>query len=223
MLNEIINSKSGMPNNAPRIICMDGTELSVQASSHHYCIPRTGGPYTHVEVGYLSDDHPPTWADYADGEYPTTVYGCVPVELVREYVEAHGGEATEATTSLLSVEMGKLSTKLLAAMYAHCQTDLVDVAKSILAYVREDEHIKSLFCAELEKLDHWYFFSLNRIYEDGSMDIHLDPFGIPTEEDEFRQLDSRMIDLPGPSNAIWQGYVKAASTNSAHDRIRASY
>lgn len=82
---------------APLIKCADGIELSVQASSTHYCIPRFDHTtYTHVEVGYPTAIPPASWAKYADGEYPdTAVYGYVPVELVREYVQAHGGEVTD--------------------------------------------------------------------------------------------------------------------------------
>ena len=78
---------------ADHIECVDGTTLSVQASKMHYCKPRTNrGPFTHVEVGAASVDPPKTWAEYADGDYPSYVYGYVPVELVREYIDSHGGE-----------------------------------------------------------------------------------------------------------------------------------
>jgi hypothetical protein len=96
-LDDII-SGNRIKHNAEHIRCIDGTELSVQASSTHYCAPRTDtGPYTHVEVGYPSATPPRAWAGYADGEYPDVdVYGYVPVDLVREYIEAHGGEAWRA-------------------------------------------------------------------------------------------------------------------------------
>ena len=77
----------------PRIICKDNTTLSIQASKMHYSTPREdNGPYTHVEVGYPSVIPPKTWAEYADGEYPSSnVYGYIPIELVNEYIELHGG------------------------------------------------------------------------------------------------------------------------------------
>ena len=87
---------------APHITCADGTTLSVQASSNHYCTPRTHrGPYSKVEVGYPSVAPPDSWADYFDGEWgrdaPTdSVYACVPIELVREFSLAHGGEQEES-------------------------------------------------------------------------------------------------------------------------------
>ena len=76
----------------PRFFCKDGTYLSVQASNTHYSMPRDNeGPYTHVEVGFPSIDPPESWAEYADGEYPNDVYGYVPLELVNEFIELHGG------------------------------------------------------------------------------------------------------------------------------------
>jgi hypothetical protein len=79
---------------APHILCKDETKLSVQASHTHYCTPRTNdGPYTTVEVGYPTATPPETWAEYADGDYPSDVYGYVPVEMVKEFIDQHGGEA----------------------------------------------------------------------------------------------------------------------------------
>jgi hypothetical protein len=70
------------------------TTLSVQASRTHYCTPRNNhGPYTHLEVGFPSVIPPDTWAKYADGDYPAAdVYGYVPVSLIKEFIDAHGGE-----------------------------------------------------------------------------------------------------------------------------------
>jgi hypothetical protein len=34
---------------------------------------------------------PDTWQNYADGEFPSDVYGYVPVELVEAFIESHGG------------------------------------------------------------------------------------------------------------------------------------
>ena len=71
----------------------------MQASRTCYCEPRNNwGPYVTVEVGYPSVDPPESWRDYIDGDWDTddrtgTVYGYVPVGMVREFVELHGGEA----------------------------------------------------------------------------------------------------------------------------------
>lgn len=84
----------------PRTVCADGTSLSVQASAFLYCIPRDDeGPYTHVEVGFIRDANdkalapPDAWRKYADGGFPSDVYGYVPIELVDEFINSHGGSA----------------------------------------------------------------------------------------------------------------------------------
>ena len=83
---------------APHITCGDGTTLSVQAGEYLYCSPRQNrGPYSKVEVGYPSVAPPETWAQYFDGDWSPeaacgSVYGYIPVELVREFILAHGGE-----------------------------------------------------------------------------------------------------------------------------------
>jgi hypothetical protein len=96
-----------------KIRCADGFRLSVIAGEGTYCTPRPDrygilgdapadypGPYTHVEVGYPSAKPEPwdRWKEYVeDPTAPTeTVYGYVPVELVRELVAAHGGEAARS-------------------------------------------------------------------------------------------------------------------------------
>ena len=100
-IDEIIANKKpkGKRNGlANRIICVDGTEISVQASSGHYCSPRDDyGPWYKVECGYPSVAPPDTWEEYAEEwDTPTnTVYGWIPVELVREFIEKHGGEKNE--------------------------------------------------------------------------------------------------------------------------------
>lgn len=79
--------------NAPRVECVDGFSMSVQVSKNHYCSPRSdNGPYESVEIGFPSDVEP-LILEYA--EQPTrpteTVYAYVPVELVNQVIEKHGG------------------------------------------------------------------------------------------------------------------------------------
>lgn len=93
------------------LTCADGFKLSVIAHPGAYCSPRPAllagmhgeapydypGPYTHVEVGYPSA-RPEPWSEWEvyceDPKKPTdTVYGYVPVELVRALVAAHEGAA----------------------------------------------------------------------------------------------------------------------------------
>lgn len=91
----LLRRRAENPNNmiVPRIRCTDGLVLSVQASWAHYSTPRNDtGPWTHVEVGFPSDTVPEL-IEYADdqSEHPHTVYSFVPVTLVNEIIEAHGG------------------------------------------------------------------------------------------------------------------------------------
>ena len=83
------------PNVVPRIVCADGATLSVQASRTHYCRPRDCyGPWHTVEVGYPSVAVP-EWAAHKDQDKNAdtdTVFAYVPVELVRAFITAHGGE-----------------------------------------------------------------------------------------------------------------------------------
>lgn len=83
---------------AKRHTCKDGTTLSIQASESHYCTPRDNfGPYTEVEVGYIKDKNgkdmvpPKSWSKYADGDFPSSVYGYVPIKVVQKFCDRHGG------------------------------------------------------------------------------------------------------------------------------------
>jgi len=92
----------------PRIICEDGTTISVQASALHYAHPRTNrGPYTAVEVGFPSVKPPLAWEQYAeDWENPTdTVYAYIPLELVSSYIASHGGINVDKTFKWFKFEL----------------------------------------------------------------------------------------------------------------------
>jgi hypothetical protein len=85
---------------AKRITCADGFSLSVQATHGAYCSPRRNvGPWLSVEVGFPSAE-PELIMEYAEEpERPTeTVYGYVPIGLVEELIEPHGGMAKEPAT-----------------------------------------------------------------------------------------------------------------------------
>lgn len=74
------------------IECADGTSLSVQASASHYCDPRDNdGPWDALEVGYPSAPPPASWDVHQDGA-GSSIYACVPVRLIQEFIAAHGGE-----------------------------------------------------------------------------------------------------------------------------------
>ncbi|MBZ6385104.1 hypothetical protein [Pantoea piersonii] len=79
-----------------RIKCADGYNVSIQASSGHYCTPRETMQdvqyYSSFELGYPSsaDD---AFLEYAENpDEPTdTVYGYVPREVIEEVIASHGG------------------------------------------------------------------------------------------------------------------------------------
>lgn len=89
------------------IVCVDGFKLSVIAGAGAYCSPRPSlhdgdvpvdfaGPFSQVEVGYPSE-RPEPWSEWeryceSPGSPTDTVYGYVPVKLVRALIESHGGE-----------------------------------------------------------------------------------------------------------------------------------
>lgn len=76
------------------IVCADGFKVSVQGGTEfHYCIPRYHcNEYESVELGFptMKDD---LIMEYAEDEsdLTQTVYGWVPIEIVEQLVEKHGG------------------------------------------------------------------------------------------------------------------------------------
>ena len=87
----------------PRVKCKDGFEISIQASDSHYCTPRVNGDviYEKVELGFpnMEDE---LIADYAEDpdNLTETVYGYVPIHIVNQLIEKHGGivESNEEET-----------------------------------------------------------------------------------------------------------------------------
>ena len=75
------------------VVCADGLSMSVQASHGAYCTPRDdAGPYESVEVGFPS--YPVLeLREYAEdpNDLENTVYGWVPLELVRKIIYVRGG------------------------------------------------------------------------------------------------------------------------------------
>ena len=74
------------PELVPVVECKDGFSMSVQNSHYHY-----SGPYT-VEIGFPSSVEPliESYAENKD-ELTGTVYGWVPIDVVDEVCEKHGG------------------------------------------------------------------------------------------------------------------------------------
>lgn len=91
-----------------KVICADGFSISIQASEFHYCIPRTNfGPYEAVELGFPTREEP-LIAEYAEDKtnLTGTVYGYVPVEIVDQMIEDHGGIVYPVVTPDAPVELG---------------------------------------------------------------------------------------------------------------------
>ena len=76
----------------PRVVCADGTSLSVQASRNHYCSPRDDfGPYTEVEVWNIECDNEVEVLEFEyNGEEPSAY---VDINSVVAYIDRHGGLA----------------------------------------------------------------------------------------------------------------------------------
>ena len=82
----------------PRITCADGFNMSVQASVSNYSTPRNdAGPYTEVEVGFPNKVEP-LLIPFQDSPGYTApindVYGWVPIDIILDVIEAHGGLVT---------------------------------------------------------------------------------------------------------------------------------
>jgi hypothetical protein len=73
--------------------CKDGFNVSVQASKTNYCDPRNDqGPYVAVELGFPSASDSLILKYAEDSSKPTeTVYGWVPVGVVKALLIKHGG------------------------------------------------------------------------------------------------------------------------------------
>lgn len=83
----------GLYSTVPPVVCRDGFSMSIQAGSHHYSRPRSPtGPWQAVECGFPSAVDS-TLMPYAETEDDPlhTVYAYVPVTLVSEILERHGG------------------------------------------------------------------------------------------------------------------------------------
>lgn len=74
----------------PRVKCADGYTVSIQASIGHYCAPRTNktNDYTTVELGFPNKEDD---LIYKFREGSDSVYGYVPIRIVNELLQKHGG------------------------------------------------------------------------------------------------------------------------------------
>lgn len=70
------------------LVCKDGFIISIQASEVHYCNKcDNSDKYKTVEIDYISKEEPELLPYCED----TTLYYCVPVEIVNRIIRKHGG------------------------------------------------------------------------------------------------------------------------------------
>ena len=81
----------------PKIVCVDGFEMSVQVGFSLYSTPKkVAKRYSAVEIGFPSE-HEPLIEEFAEGSfdetpnYTDTVYPYVPVAIVDKVLKKHGG------------------------------------------------------------------------------------------------------------------------------------
>ena len=89
----------------PVIKCNDGFTMSVQGSSGHYCKPRkTQDFYESLEIGFPNEKED-LILQYAEKEdFPTeTVYGWVPIEVIQQVIDKHGGIDVDKTFAESSI------------------------------------------------------------------------------------------------------------------------
>lgn len=102
--NEYIGQKTRKMHVVPSIYCKDGFNVSIQASSGHYCNPRNENRmldynfddsneiHTSFELGFPSEKEDLILEYAEEQDNPTeTVYGYVPLETVLKMIEKHGG------------------------------------------------------------------------------------------------------------------------------------
>ena len=100
----------------PKIVCVDGFEMSVQVGFSLYSTPKkVAKRYSAVEIGFPSE-HEPLIEEFAetfykeDGEdvtdYTDTVYPYVPVRIVDKVLKKHGGIDMTETLKEVCLEHG---------------------------------------------------------------------------------------------------------------------
>ena len=82
----------------PKIVCVDGFEMSVQVGHSLYSTPKkVAKRYSAVEIGFPSE-HEPLIEEFAETfhqedvtDYTDIVYPYVPVKIVNKVLKKHGG------------------------------------------------------------------------------------------------------------------------------------
>ena len=92
----------------PVVICKDGTEYSIQASSFHACSPRKDGldAYEEFEIYALEN-----WDDLEEFMNYDDVAGNVPLEVVERILKTHGGLDREKMMKRMQEQKGVYQPK----------------------------------------------------------------------------------------------------------------
>lgn len=92
----------------PVVICKDGTEYSIQASSFHACSPRKDGleSYDEFEIYALEN-----WDDLEDFMNYDGVAGNVPLAVVEQILKSHGGLDSEKMMARIQEQKGVYQPK----------------------------------------------------------------------------------------------------------------
>jgi hypothetical protein len=136
---------------APKIRCKDGFEFSVQASTTHYCEPRSNvGPWNAVEVGFPNAEEELLLPYAEDPEHPTeTVYAYVPVGVVEEVIKKHGGFAQCMRLPVEVVLGGEEMNRLLKGEVIYAGIDREDIV-----VMTEDDHavhVSEVYCESCDE------------------------------------------------------------------------
>ena len=78
----------------PHVVCADGYKVSIQAGNGLYSCPRENVlEYTAVELGFpnIADELIMEYIECPDDEPTKTVYPYVPVDIVQQLMDKHGG------------------------------------------------------------------------------------------------------------------------------------
>jgi hypothetical protein len=93
-------TKCGAVRHRPKIVCMDGFKMSVQGHEMTYSIPKKVGiEFEAMEIGFPSqqEDLIIEFIDRPGHEPTQSVYGFIPINLIEQVIEKHGGIDEQAT------------------------------------------------------------------------------------------------------------------------------
>ena len=88
----------------PKIICMDGFDISIQINNGNYCesdngYRKLGKTWIKAEWGFPSEEEPLLLNDAEDGQTLESV-GSSTIELLQQVIDKHGGINWQATLDL---------------------------------------------------------------------------------------------------------------------------